>query len=543
MYPVDQQTRELFLQEHRQLAELLITDVNGNVTTINEDDVVEGSLTVDRYCVSGNKIEIGSAIAAEMTVKIDNQNNAYGAVAFGGAEVFLQIGTKDWNAQTDDIFYIPMGYFLIDKNPRKLTTIEINALDRMIKFDIPFDPGIVTGGFPVSVENLLTEVCDACNVPIGTTIASLPNANYIVQSPPEETVTCRQMLQWCAEITGTCAYIDYDGNLRLEWYHEPADPGTNPVPVLTTSNRFSSDVHENQIQLTGIQATVGDTAYIAGNEGYVLNIEGNALLQDDYDAVLANIWDAIYDSGNGFYAYTPYDSTVKSAPYIYPLDIIYFEDANGNQITTFCTNSTFSMNKNSKICAKGETEQDNNLAQANPLTSRQRVIVEAIKQNVEEQVTDRIQAVAEFNELLANALGVYSTAVPQENGGYFYYLHDQQDLEASKNIYAITSEGFVWTNGGWNGGPENWSGTGVQPNGNAIFNFITAAGINVSTPEDEYSSVITPQGFDIEYQGRPVISISAQETNVTDLVVGQRLTSGKIQMVPNENGADFIYVD
>lgn len=57
---------------------------------------------------------------------------------FEGAEVFVKIGIKKWDAHRWEnavIHWIPCGYFTIDEPPRALSTITISALDRMILFD------------------------------------------------------------------------------------------------------------------------------------------------------------------------------------------------------------------------------------------------------------------------------------------------------------------------------------------------------------------------------------------------------------------------
>lgn len=543
MYPINQTEREIFLEGNKQIAKLSVTTVDGDTFDIYEDDILEGSFSIDRYCASGDKIEIGSAVASELQFRLDNQDGQYTNRVFGGAEILVQIGSKLDDSE-DDTFYIPMGFFIVDRNPRKLSTINITALDRMAKFDQPFVPGIISQ-YPASIGTIVTALCDECNVPLSDSVDfnTIPNGAYMVQAPPEgEDISYRQIIQWCAEIMGTCAYVDWEGELRFEWYHEPSDPVENPVPVLNPSNRFSSDIHEQAIALTGVQVVLGEQAYLAGDNGYVISIEGNGLIQNDPADVVMNIWDAIYNEGNGFYTYTPFEAVTKSAPYIYPLDVVYFDDAQGNRTVTFCTHSKFSMNKNSNLSGKGETEQDNNLILANPLTSRQRVLVESIKQNINQQVTERLQAVDEFNQLISNALGVYFTRVPQADGSSLYYIHDQANLEDSMKIYTMTADGFAWTNTGWNDGNPDFI-NGIDNAGNAIFNFILAAGIEVSTSGDPYSSLISPEGFSIKYNGQNAISIRAQETTVTDLIVGERLTSGHIQMVPNDAGADFIYVD
>ena len=112
MYPISEELRELFQSENRQIA-LITMETQNETVIITDSDVISGTLSVDRYCVSGNKIEIGSAIAAEINFKLNNEDGKYNDVLFEGAELFVQIGVKDWNNPESDEFYIPLGYFCL----------------------------------------------------------------------------------------------------------------------------------------------------------------------------------------------------------------------------------------------------------------------------------------------------------------------------------------------------------------------------------------------------------------------------------------------
>ena len=62
--------------------------------TITEADIIQGSFAIDRYCVSGDKIEIGSAISSELTLTLDNHDGRFDDYVFEGAEMYVQIGVK-----------------------------------------------------------------------------------------------------------------------------------------------------------------------------------------------------------------------------------------------------------------------------------------------------------------------------------------------------------------------------------------------------------------------------------------------------------------
>ena len=127
MYPIDSDVLAKFKQSNKQLARLTFGQ-----TTITEENIVENGLSINRYCTSGDMIEIGSTVSAEMNVILDNYNGDFSDVSFNGQEIFVEVGVYDDN---DEPQYIPMGYFRVDGSPRKLTRIALTALDRMMNFE------------------------------------------------------------------------------------------------------------------------------------------------------------------------------------------------------------------------------------------------------------------------------------------------------------------------------------------------------------------------------------------------------------------------
>ena len=305
MYKVSQEVKNLFNKNYIQVADITVNGVNESFS-VAENEIVQGSLSIDRYSVSNSKIEVGSAVAAELTLKLKNDDGKYDNTVFEGAEVFVKIGIKKWDAHRWEnavIHWIPCGYFTIDEPPRALSTITISALDRMILFDKTVD--ISKLSFPMTVADLLNKICTICGVTLATDITRLPNKDYQITAYPEgQDLTYRTLLQWCAALTGTCAFMNYDGNLELKWY-EQTDLTISP------SERYNSDMQENDVTITGIYfKDAANTEYIAGTDDYCLDLSSNGLLQDNVQVVL----DTLYVSLKGF-SYRPYTATIKSAPY------------------------------------------------------------------------------------------------------------------------------------------------------------------------------------------------------------------------------------
>ncbi len=485
MYKVSQEVKNLFNKNYIQVADITVNGVNESFS-VAENEIVQGSLSIDRYSVSNSKIEVGSAVAAELTLKLKNDDGKYDNTVFEGAEVFVKIGIKKWDAHRWEnavIHWIPCGYFTIDEPPRALSTITISALDRMILFDKTED--ISKLSFPMTVADLLNKICTICGVTLATDITRLPNKDYQITAYPEgQDLTYRTLLQWCAALTGTCAFMNYDGNLELKWY-EQTDLTISP------SERYNSDMQENDVAITGIYfKDAANTEYIAGTDDYCLDLSSNGLLQDNVQVVL----DTLYVSLKGF-SYRPYTATIKSAPYIYPMDMIHYEDAKGEVHDTIITNVTFGMNLSTSIAGKGETTQKQKYSQSGGLTKQQATILEKLRENLDKAMTAKEQAQLELNRLLSNSLGLNIVTIPQDDGTQVYYFCDGETLESSNIIYTFKANGFAWTKS-WNEGNPVWK-YGFSKDGNAIYNMLAAYKISTEYLDAE---CVTAEKLSAEYK-------------------------------------------
>lgn len=485
MYKVSQEVKNLFNKNYIQVADITVNGVNESFS-VAENEIVQGSLSIDRYSVSNSKIEVGSAVAAELTLKLKNDDGKYDNTVFEGAEVFVKIGIKKWDAHRWEnavIHWIPCGYFTIDEPPRALSTITISALDRMILFDKTVD--ISKLSFPMTVADLLNKICTICGVTLATDITRLPNKDYQITAYPEgQDLTYRTLLQWCAALTRTCAFMNYDGNLELKWY-EQTDLTISP------SERYNSDMQENDVAITGIYfKDAANTEYIAGTDDYCLDLSSNGLLQDNVQVVL----DTLYVSLKGF-SYRPYTATIKSAPYIYPMDMIHYEDAKGEVHDTIITNVTFGMNLSTSIAGKGETTQKQKYSQGGGLTKQQATILEKLRENLDKAMTAKEQAQLELNRLLSNSLGLNIVTIPQDDGTQVYYFCDGETLESSNIIYTFKANGFAWTKS-WNDGNPVWK-YGFSKDGNAIYNMLAAYKISTEYLDAE---CVTAEKLSAEYK-------------------------------------------
>lgn len=462
-YPISNDVLQLFKSGALQKVQMTVNARNSTYTLTNAD-LKENTLIIDRATVSGQAIEIGSAIASELSFVLDNYDGRFNNYIFEGADIAVSVGVTNSSGATT---YVPMGYFTVDTQPRRLKEISIYALDRMMQFDKSV--GAIT--YPLTVAALLRNICSACNVTLYTVPENLPNGTYTISAAPEsEDLTYRQLLQWIAQITGTCAYFDWNGNLRLEWY------SSTSAATITTADRFTSDLYESPIEITGVQVNIGETSYLSGEGAYALLIEGNELIQDNPQ----NVANALSTALTGF-TYTPFSCETLPLPHLYPLDRVTFVDSQGVSHSTIITNAAFSLNGRTTLQGSGETATLAGYASANPLTNREQVIIKNIANQAANATLGTFeQATLELNETIAGSMGLYTTVITNEDGSKTTYFHSKPELTesvAGDVIYTWLAGGFAYTTTGWNNGSPVWQ-YGFTADGNSILKVLTAYGIN-----------------------------------------------------------------
>lgn len=386
MVNVSQDVINYFNEGNRQTVAIEFS--NGKESfTITEADIVQGGLKIDRYSVTNSKIEVGSAVASELSLKLRNYDGKFDNVSFEGAVLYVKVGV--WSDDPTalghfvlgqsvlgalngignfilgknligdagtkaQVVWIPCGRFIIDTSPRKLQIITVSALDYMVKFDKAVDYSKIS--FPIHVDALIQKICELCSVSLLTDVTALPNHQYSIGGFPSSSqqLTYRQCLQWCAQLTGTCAFMNEDGQLVLKWYEQTA-------VTVTMNERYTSDLLENDITITGFTCDVSDEAtYLAGTNEYALDLSDCGFLTNLYDGVLKELLAA-----RGGFSYRPYSATIKSAPYLFPMDMIRYKDKDGAFHNTIVTNVTFSLNCNTSISGAGETVTSSSYTQSN----------------------------------------------------------------------------------------------------------------------------------------------------------------------------------
>lgn len=413
MVNVSQDIIKSFNEGNKQTALIEVT-AGSKTFTITDADIIQGGLKIDRYCVTNSKIEVGSAVASELSLKLRNYDGKFNDVSFEGAVLNVKIGIHaantselgnfilgksvlgfakglgnfilgtgrlgDYSVDTE-VYWVPCGLFIVDTPPRKLSTISISALDYMVLFDREVNASALS--FPIHVDALIQKICSICNVTLATDVSVLPNHYFSIGGLPDtnQKLTYRQLLQWCAQLTGTCAFMDGSGRLVLKWYEQTG-------VTITASERYSSDMLENDITITGFTCDDGKgNTYLSGTTDYTLDLSDCGFLTNSYEGVLKEL-----QAARGGFAYRPYSATIKSAPYLFPLDMIRYKDKDGVVHDTIVTNVTLALNCNTAISGAGETVISSSYAQSTSgVTSQQAATDRANLEKINQTATQTNQ--------------------------------------------------------------------------------------------------------------------------------------------------------
>ncbi|HHX59372.1 MAG TPA: hypothetical protein GX707_01340, partial [Epulopiscium sp.] len=307
MYPVTQVFLNKIKENMRTVkAEIKINHSQGELI-LTDKDLALGSLTYTESSQAGEEFTIGSTVASDVSFTILNKPE-YDDINFMGATVTCNIGLQ-LKEGADAHFmqpsqpskmpgfeekweHVPLGRFNIDYDPRQRNTIELKAIDNMIKLDIPYSLSKLS--YPATLYQIYVNICNVADIPVGTT--NFPNQSYVVQNRPDNELTLRDVLGYVAELAGCFARCNRNGALELTWY-KPTGLEIGPA------NRFSFKPSDDEVRIKGIMATVGDTIYLAGSDDYAVDLTDNPLLQGGYETVLPNIYNNVKDT-----VFTPYTS-------------------------------------------------------------------------------------------------------------------------------------------------------------------------------------------------------------------------------------------
>ena len=466
------------------------------VLHLGNEDLWQGGITVEDAISEETSLAVGSAIINQCTIILNNINERLNEYEFKDAKIVLRIGLMVDGA----IEQFQKGIDTVNEIMYDGSLITLICLDNMVCFDKPYTPGVT---YPTSLSVIVNDACRQCNVAFVQPSSEMPMWQSVIPDIAfEQSLTFRDIIAWAAQMNGANARINRFGELEFMWYDlaslnadasviNPAvdevyleEDSNDPtlVSVVETENNngillespvfnylkslYTINVARMDTVITGVKVIVqNDNAdesalneYVSGTNEYMVVIQNNKFInnnnaQDVADAIAAKVVGMTYRKAN--YTHIGYP-TMEAG------DIAFVFDNKNRLYRTLVSSTIFVSGDQQSTYSAGETPVEN-------LTNR---YTESTKNYVRSKDVFK-KSFNSLQERINNSAGLYTTEVPDGEGGTIYYLHDKPQLSSSMNIWKMTAEAWgVSTDGG-----ETYK-YGMTVDGDAIIRILDATGIN-----------------------------------------------------------------
>lgn len=554
---------ELYNDNRNYVVSCDITFSDGTKKTVTNAQIWSGGFKVEDSVSGSNNFEIGAAIVGKFTLVLNNIYDDYSEYDFYGAEISnVKCGLKLPDETTESVSF---GKYTVDEPKYNGSIITLSCLDNMSKFDRPYSESNLI--YPATLGQIVRDACNICDVMLASDSATFDNDDYVVDARPDDNTTFREVLSWVGQISCHWLKCNNNGQLTLNWYNTSAydklfgvydagnfnddmekdtvDAGTfaNPADgdvidfgTFSDSGKYhhiysttSTDMSTDDVTITGIRVTERapedaedqeDIVYQYGEDGYVLGIEGNELIQSGKGSQVAS-----YLGGKivGL-TFRPLSLTCLSDPTIESGDLAIFTDRKGRSYKTLITSTTFQAKNYQKVSCDAESPSKKNASRISKYTK----VYQDLKNNLKRQKTAWEQAIEDLDNRLANSSGLYSTIEQQEDGSNIYYLHDKPTLEESEIVWKMTAEAWgVSTNGG-----ETWNG-GMTVDGDVIARILTSIGVNADW--------INTGALVIQDDDGNIMFRADVDTGIVDIVANTLSIRGKtVEEIAQEETKDYV---
>lgn len=482
---------------------------------------------------SESSFDIGSAITNRCQININNMYDEFTDYMFEGAEVVCYIGLKlsptgleepkeeawrdvDGNKILDmDGNEIILNWddsviekvrictmTVVDAPYQNSSIINLTCQDNMMRFDRAYSDSKLQ--YPVTRGEIIRDACDVCGVTLATT--AFAEDDYIIRErPSDEGLTFRQVIAWTAQCGCQWLRCNEDGHLCVGWYDtesEESDMGT-----ITNTNGLT--VNMEDVIITGVKVTESveaseenNKSYLCGSDGYVLEISGNKLISEGTGDEIASM---IGKRCIGM-KFRPFTANRLTDISLEAGDAVIVTDRKGNQYKSYITNMNIQPGNYQLTECNAQSAARNSSKRYELLTQVQ----VAARKYTQKKIKHYDSVVQQMTKLISQGFGMYLTEVEQENGGSIFYLHDKPKMEESSYVCYWTTNGIIAS---LDGG-TTWA---IDKNGNALFNVITARGVNASWINTGEFQVVDEKGNEVFYVNcdTGVVRIKAQQFSLT----------------------------
>ena len=214
---------------------------NGKTVTIDDSNIINGSLSIDNKCVNNSEFCLGAVYVGQMSMTLYHPTidrySLYNAQVQLSYFLTLDDGTEE---------EVPLGVFYVDKPSRSRKLIQLKCYDAMTKFDTSVEED--SWGFPYA---LLTLACEKVGVELANTeeeILAMCNGDKDFSLNSARVNTYRDLLSYLSTMLGGFATINRQGKLEIRQFH------TAPDLSITARQRTSSTVNDYETFFRSVRA-------------------------------------------------------------------------------------------------------------------------------------------------------------------------------------------------------------------------------------------------------------------------------------------------
>lgn len=483
-----------------------IVTTNGEKIPISDSKLWANGFEVNDSTSSNGTFTIGALIAGKLKIKLNNIYEDYSKYDFDKASVTAYV-SKSFSDGTSE--KLKIGEYRVSETSYDGSLITLTCLDNINNFNREYDSNL---SYPTTAYEVVRDACIKCDVPF--TMARFDNSDYVINEIPSDNqkLTYGQVIAYILQLSGLWGKCGHDGELLIGWYDmsqfgsQNYNGGTFSTKTTPYSDGDSVDggnftdyssgdsvdggtftearnyhniytqkdlnVATDDVVITGVKVTVTskedkakDVNALAGKEGYVVSISDNPFIPADKAQAVANY---IFKKIGGM-RFRPLDATLLSNPLIESGDVALVTDRKQNTYSCFISNRTFTVGSGTKISCDAENASRNS---ADKFSNETKAVVQARKV-AQAQLSVYNKQMQLLTQLMSQSLGLFKTEQKQEDGSIIYIMHNKADLNSSNIQWKMTANGLAVSNDYG----KTWK-AGVDKDGNAIFNIMSAIGIN-----------------------------------------------------------------
>lgn len=483
-----------------------IVTASGEKIPISDSELWANGFEVNDSTSSNGTFTIGALVAGKLKIKLNNIYEDYSMYDFDKASVTAYVSKSFSDGTTEKL---KIGEYRVSETSYDGSLITLTCLDNINNFNREYDSNL---SYPTTAYEVVRDACIKCDVPF--TMARFDNSDYVINEIPSDNqkLTYGQVIAYILQLSGLWGKCGHDGELLIGWYDmsqfdsQGYDGGTFSTKTTPYSDGdtlnggnftdYSSgdsvdggtftearnyhnvytqkdlNVATDDVVITGVKVIVTskedkskDVNALAGKEGYVVSISDNPFILADKAQTVANY---IFKKIGGM-RFRPLDATLLSNPLIESGDVALVTDRKQNTYSCFISNRTFTVGSGTKISCDAENASRNS---ADKFSNETKAVVQARKV-AQAQLSVYDKQMQLLTQLMSQSLGLFKTEQVQEDGSIIYIMHNKSDLKSSNIQWKMTANGMAVSNDYG----KTWK-AGVDKDGNAIFNIMSAIGIN-----------------------------------------------------------------